>query len=104
MVEPMPYVRFMSLVAGARAVITDSGGVQEETTYLGIPCFTLRDTTERPITVTEGTNLVVGTDPARILAELEAILATGGKSGRVPALWDGHAGERAAAAIGQRWS
>jgi UDP-N-acetylglucosamine 2-epimerase (non-hydrolysing) len=93
LVEPMSYVRFMSLVAGARAVVTDSGGIQEETTYLGIPCFTLRDTTERPITVSEGTNVLLGLAPERI-AEIPALLESRPQRSEPPALWDGHAAER----------
>jgi UDP-N-acetylglucosamine 2-epimerase (non-hydrolysing) len=77
-------------------VLTDSGGIQEETTGLGVPCLTLRARTERPITVTRGTNQVVGTAPAAILAAVEEILATGGKRGRIPPRWDGRAAERIA--------
>ena len=84
-------------------MLTDSGGLQEETTALGVPCLTLRPNTERPVTVTEGTNTVVGTEPAVIVAALDDVLATGGKTGRIPALWDGAAGVRAAAAIAARW-
>ncbi len=102
--EPLGYLDFLGLEADAQVVVTDSGGVQEETTALGVPCLTVRTTTERPVTVSEGTNLVVGRDTARVLAEVDAILAGGGKRGRVPALWDGHAGERAADAIASRWS
>ena len=103
-VEPLGYLDFLGLEADARVVLTDSGGIQEETTALGVPCLTLRTTTERPVTVTEGTNLVVGTDPARILAELDAILAGRGKPGRVPALWDGATGARVAAVLAERWA
>lgn len=92
--EPLPYLDLLGLVNHARLVLTDSGGLQEETTALGIPCVTLRENTERPITVTEGTNTIVGTDPRRIIAAVEDILSTGGKRGRVPELWDGHAAER----------
>ena len=84
----------MNLVRTARAVITDSGGVQEESTYLGIPCLTLRENTERPITVSEGTNTIVGRDPQRIESEIDVILESGGKSGRRPELWDGRASAR----------
>jgi UDP-N-acetylglucosamine 2-epimerase (non-hydrolysing) len=94
-VEPLGYLEFVALEAGARLVFTDSGGVQEETTVLGVPCLTLRDNTERPITVTEGTNVVVGRDPARILSEARRVLAEGVEPRR-PALWDGRAGERIA--------
>ena len=75
-------------------VLTDSGGIQEETTALGVPCLTLRENTERPITVTEGTNILVGSDPVSILREARAVLAGNSKAGRCPALWDGHAAER----------
>ena len=78
-------------------MLTDSGGMQEETTALGVPCLTLRDNTERPITVEQGTNTLVGRDRARILACVDEILQAGGKRGRVPELWDGHAAERIAA-------
>jgi UDP-N-acetylglucosamine 2-epimerase (non-hydrolysing) len=95
---PLPYRRFLSLEAAAAAVVTDSGGVQEETTALGVPCFTLRDNTERPVTVTHGTNTVLGLAPER-LAEIPAFLAEArGKTGPPP-LWDGRAGERAAAEV-----
>jgi UDP-N-acetylglucosamine 2-epimerase (non-hydrolysing) len=75
--------------------------LQEESTALGIPCVTLRENTERPITVTEGTNTLVGRDPAKIVAAFEEIVATGGKRGRVPALWDGRAAERIAVILAQ---
>jgi len=97
--EPLGYLHLLGLMSRARLVLTDSGGLQEETTALGVPCITLRENTERPITVTEGTNTVVGTDPAKIRACFEDALQTGGKGGRVPALWDGHAAERIAQAI-----
>ncbi len=95
LIDPASYLDFIVLEASARLVITDSGGVQEETTVLGIPCLTLRDNTERPITVTEGTNLVVGRDPQRIVREAQRVLTDGMKL-RCPALWDGHAGPRVA--------
>ncbi|MEO5375626.1 MAG: UDP-N-acetylglucosamine 2-epimerase (non-hydrolyzing) [Alphaproteobacteria bacterium] len=94
---PLGYLEMLGVMAGARLVLTDSGGIQEETTALGIPCLTLRENTERPITVAEGSNTVVGTDPARILAAYDDIRATGGKAGRIPELWDGRAAERIAA-------
>jgi UDP-N-acetylglucosamine 2-epimerase (non-hydrolysing) len=98
-VDPQPYLEFMHLVRHARAVVTDSGGITEETTVLGIPCLTLRDTTERPETVTVGTNELIGTDPAA-LAPAYARLNTGAwKKGAVPALWDGKSGERIAAEL-----
>ncbi|MFH0880378.1 MAG: UDP-N-acetylglucosamine 2-epimerase (non-hydrolyzing) [Lentisphaerota bacterium] len=92
--EPLSYLDFLDLYRQARLVLTDSGGIQEETTYLRIPCITLRENTERPVTVTEGTNYLVGTNRARVLAAYEEIIATGGKPGRIPELWDGHAAER----------
>ena len=95
-VPPQPYLVMLGLLQGARLVLTDSGGIQEETTGLGVPCLTLRESTERPITVTRGTNQVVGTEPAAILAAVEEILATGGKRGRIPPRWDGRAAERIA--------
>jgi UDP-N-acetylglucosamine 2-epimerase (non-hydrolysing) len=97
LVDPLPYTPFLSLQCGAAAVVTDSGGVQEETTALGIPCFTLRDNTERPVTLTHGTNTMLGLDPARI-AEVPALLGHR-RPAVVPPLWDGRAGERAAEAI-----
>lgn len=94
-VEPLGYLEFMALMSGAALVLTDSGGIQEETTVLGIPCLTLRDNTERPITVTMGTNALVGTDPDRIAAAAAEALASP-PSGTVPPLWDGSAGTRIA--------
>jgi UDP-N-acetylglucosamine 2-epimerase (non-hydrolysing) len=94
--DPVGYLDFLSLEADARAVLTDSGGIQEETTYLGVPCFTLRDNTERPVTVRAGTNTVLGLSPERI-AEIPALLEGGAGSGAErPPLWDGHAAERVA--------
>ena len=80
-------------------VLTDSGGIQEETTALGIPCLTIRDNTERPITLTEGTNRLVGTDPARIVAEARDVLRSGVQGATVPDLWDGKAADRIARVI-----
>ena len=97
LVAPLSYTRFLSLQTGAAAVVTDSGGVQEETTALGIPCFTLRDNTERPVTVTQGTNVVLGLNPER-LAEIPGRLRQPRRT-VVPPLWDGLAGRRAALAI-----
>lgn len=94
LVEPQPYGRFLSLESAAMAVVTDSGGVQEETTALGVRCFTLRDNTERPVTVSHGTNIVLGLDPDR-LASIPEYLTLPLREGRPP-LWDGQAGERAA--------
>jgi UDP-N-acetylglucosamine 2-epimerase (non-hydrolysing) len=96
---PLGYLDFLQLQDAAKVVITDSGGVQEETTALGVPCLTVRDNTERPITITEGTNKLVGSDPGVLPGEVQEILAGREKRGRIPALWDGKAGERAAAAI-----
>lgn len=100
LVEPMPYIEFMNLVSGAAAVITDSGGIQEETTYLGIPCLTLRQNTERPITVTEGSNRLV----QRHELVAQAVAAAEGRwpTGRRPALWDGHTAARCVAALKRR--
>ena len=83
----------------ATLVITDSGGIQEETTYLGVPCLTVRENTERPVTVTLGTNILVGQDMKQLQAEVERILAGDRKQGQVLPLWDGHAAERIAAAV-----
>ncbi|HKA44239.1 MAG TPA: UDP-N-acetylglucosamine 2-epimerase (non-hydrolyzing) [Burkholderiales bacterium] len=93
---PVGYLEMLGLMQAAKLVLTDSGGIQEETTALGVPCVTLRDNTERPITVEEGTNTVVGQDPVRILAVVDDILRTGGKTGRIPELWDGRASQRIA--------
>jgi UDP-N-acetylglucosamine 2-epimerase (non-hydrolysing) len=98
LIEPLPYRSFLSLESSAAGVLTDSGGVQEEATALGVPCFTLRDNTERPVTVTDGTNVVLGLEPARIL-EIPGLLAHESRAGGVPDLWDGRAGERAAGAV-----
>ena len=91
---PLGYLEMLGLMSKARIVLTDSGGIQEETTALGIPCLTLRENTERPITVDSGTNTLVGNDPKRIMDAFSDVLATGGKQGRVPELWDGHAAQR----------
>jgi len=92
--EPLPYLEFLNLMANARVVLTDSGGIQEETTILGVPCLTLRQNTERPVTVTQGTNTVVGVDPQKIIDECSLILRNGGKKGKIPELWDGQAARR----------
>jgi UDP-N-acetylglucosamine 2-epimerase (non-hydrolysing) len=94
---PQGYLEMLGLMAGAAVVLTDSGGMQEETTALSVPCLTLRENTERPITIDQGTNTLVGRDRASILSAVDEILADGGKRGRVPELWDGHAAERIAA-------
>lgn len=97
--EPLGYLDFLQLQDSATVVITDSGGVQEETTALGVPCLTVRDNTERPITISEGTNKLVGSNPDVLPGEVDEVLAGRGKRGRVPALWDGKAGARSAEAI-----
>lgn len=96
LLDPMPYIEFLSLQLRSTVVITDSGGIQEETTYLGIPCLTLRPNTERPITVTSGTNVLVGDNGECLAAELVRILEGKHKKGAIPPLWDGHAGDRIA--------
>jgi len=93
---PLGYLEMLGLMSTARLVLTDSGGMQEETTALGVPCLTLRENTERPVTVEEGTNTIVGTDAQRIEQGVADIITTGGKSGRVPELWDGLAARRIA--------
>jgi UDP-N-acetylglucosamine 2-epimerase (non-hydrolysing) len=94
-IEPLGYLDFLNLSSGARLVLTDSGGIQEETTVLGIPCLTLRENTERPITVEMGTNVIVGTDTAKIVAAAMAALnGSGKKTTQQPPLWDGHTSER----------
>jgi UDP-N-acetylglucosamine 2-epimerase (non-hydrolysing) len=98
---PQGYLEMLGLMGGATLVLTDSGGMQEETTALGVPCLTLRENTERPITVEQGTNTVVGTERVAILTEVDEILAGRGKRGRVPDLWDGHAAQRIAADLSQ---
>jgi UDP-N-acetylglucosamine 2-epimerase (non-hydrolysing) len=96
LMDPLPYLTFLALQRRATVVITDSGGIQEETTFLGVPCLTVRDNTERPITVSMGTNKLVGREPLRIRQEVEAIVRGQAKRGRVPPLWDGRAAERIA--------
>ncbi len=92
--QPLGYLSFLNLLANSRMVLTDSGGVQEETTILGVPCLTLRENTERPVTVTEGTNCLVGTDTELIVQKAAEIIDNRWKKGRVPELWDGKAAER----------
>ncbi|HVW64808.1 MAG TPA: UDP-N-acetylglucosamine 2-epimerase (non-hydrolyzing) [Nitrosospira sp.] len=94
LIGPQPYMAFLNLWKDAAIVLTDSGGLQEETTALGVPCVTIRENTERPITVEEGSNVLAGTDPVRILHEVRSILRGQGKRGRRPHLWDGKAAER----------
>jgi UDP-N-acetylglucosamine 2-epimerase (non-hydrolysing) len=98
--EPLGYIQFMNLVRSARAVITDSGGVQEESTYLGIPCLTLRENTERPITVTEGSNRLVRAE--NLFAQVQEVLKGHWATGRRPALWDGRTAARCVAALKRR--
>jgi len=99
--EPLGYLAFLNLMANAKMVLTDSGGIQEETTILGVPCLTLRKNTERPVTVTHGTNTVVGSDPQRIVDECSIILRDGGKRGKIPELWDGKAARRIVDILGK---
>ena len=98
-IGPAGYLDFIALMANAQIVLTDSGGLQEETTALGIPCVTLRENTERPITVTEGSNVIVGNDTESIVSAVVDVLETGGKVGRIPDLWDGHTAARIADAL-----
>ena len=99
LVDPQPYLEFNWLVKHARAVITDSGGITEETTVMGVPCLTLRDTTERPETVSIGTNELIGTDPARLKPALDRLFAGAWKKGAIPEKWDGRTAERIVAAL-----
>lgn len=91
---PLSYLQTAGLMREARLAITDSGGVQEETTALGVPCITVRDNTERPITIAEGTNALAGASPGRLRSAVDEVLTTGGKRGRVPEMWDGKAAQR----------
>lgn len=99
LLDPLPYVEFLALQCGAQVVITDSGGIQEETTYLGVPCLTVRENTERPVTVTQGTNVLVGRDPEKLRCAVADVLDGKAKRGSIPALWDGKAAERIAAVL-----
>jgi UDP-N-acetylglucosamine 2-epimerase (non-hydrolysing) len=99
LLEPIGYLGFLSLLASAAGVLTDSGGIQEETTYLGVPCLTLRDNTERPITESMGTNVLLGLAPERIREAPELIAHVRGREHRVPPLWDGHASRRIVAVL-----
>jgi len=100
-IAPVGYLDFLCLQMHARIVLTDSGGIQEETTVLGVPCLTFRDNTERPITVSHGTNRLIGTNPDRIAFEVAATLASPPPAGRIPPLWDGHAADRIAEVLAQ---
>ena len=93
---PAGYLDFVALMAESKIVLTDSGGLQEETTALGIPCLTLRENTERPVTITEGTNTIVGNNTQVILNAANDVLDNGGKAGRIPELWDGKTAQRIA--------
>jgi UDP-N-acetylglucosamine 2-epimerase (non-hydrolysing) len=95
-IEPMSYIRFLGLVANSRMVLTDSGGIQEETTVLGIPCVTLRDNTERPVTCEIGTNVLAGTSPEQIREVICSVLTRPKPASRIPPRWDGKAGQRIA--------
>ena len=99
LIEPVGYVDFLKLEKNAALVLTDSGGIQEETTAFGVPCLTLRENTERPVTVEEGTNVLVGLDKRRIVAEAVRVLSGDVKTGRLPELWDGRAAERIVASF-----
>lgn len=99
LLPPLGYLELLGLMKSARLVLTDSGGIQEETTALGIPCITMRKSTERPITVEQGTNTIVGSDSEQIMTCFQDVIRTGGKTGRIPDLWDGQAAERIARVI-----
>ena len=102
LIEPLGYLDFLHCMSNAKVMITDSGGIQEETTVLGIPCMTVRDNTERPVTVAHGTNIVVGRDPAALLREIFKVLEGRGKKGGLPELWDGNASERIVRVLAER--
>ncbi len=104
LIEPIGYLQFLAMQQKATVVITDSGGIQEETTYLGIPCLTVRKNTERPITITTGTNKLVGQDMNLLKKEVDRILAEPAKKGSVPPLWDGKASDRIAAIVTNWWA
>ncbi len=103
LLDPLTYLDFLNLMSHASLVLTDSGGIQEETTSLQVPCITMRENTERPITVTLGTNYLVGTNPEEIIKVAKDILNGKGKRGQVPPLWDGKAGERIIQELVSRW-
>lgn len=96
LIEPLGYIDFLRLQSSAKFVLTDSGGIQEETTYLGIPCITMRESTERPVTVDVGTNILTGPDPEKVLEVIDDILAGKAKKGRIPEFWDGQTAVRIA--------
>jgi UDP-N-acetylglucosamine 2-epimerase (non-hydrolysing) len=98
---PLPYLEFLNLMANARMVMTDSGGIQEETTILGVACLTLRENTERPVTVAHGTNSVVGSDPQKMIDECLLILKGQSQKGKIPELWDGQAARRIVDILGK---
>ena len=100
LIPPQAYLNMLGLMKDARLVLTDSGGIQEETTALGVPCITLRENTERPITVAEGSNTIVGSSPEKIKSCFDDIMQSGGKAGCTPEYWDGKAAERIAEVIG----
>lgn len=102
LLEPQGYLQMLGLMKDAKVVMTDSGGIQEETTALGVPCITLRESTERPITITQGTNILVGADPVKIRSAFNSVMHNGGKQGKVPEFWDGQAAERIVEII-QAW-
>ncbi|HWP41420.1 MAG TPA: UDP-N-acetylglucosamine 2-epimerase (non-hydrolyzing) [Tepidisphaeraceae bacterium] len=102
LIEPAGYLDFVKLMSHARVVLTDSGGIQEETTVLGVPCLTLRDNTERPVTIRCGTNQLVGTDPARILSAFAAVTSAKPRPARLPPLWDGRAAQRIVEILAQQ--
>ena len=99
LLDPKPYLDFLALQQGATVMITDSGGIQEETTFLGIPCLTLRENTERPVTVSLGTNVLVGRDIPRLQGEIRRILAGETRTTKPVPLWDGHAAQRIAQVV-----
>lgn len=103
LVDPVGYLDFLALQKNARLVITDSGGIQEETTYLGVPCLTMRENTERPVTISLGTNILVGNDLQKLQREVRKILSGANKPGNVPPLWDGNAGDRIARILAQHF-
>jgi UDP-N-acetylglucosamine 2-epimerase (non-hydrolysing) len=106
-IQPLPplgYLDLLGVMAKAKVVLTDSGGIQEETTALGVPCITLRENTERPVTVDEGTNTIVGTDAQRIEAVAHEVIVHGGKAGRIPEYWDGRAAERIVSMLEQHFA